>query len=149
MKNNWIAHACPYIFAGTTWVSEIVWQIYHEAKQDHRTIRERILFLETVKRYFNVETKEELDDVYLKHSPNIYKTHLRYHEVPMGNGEHGHRPKYIYVARNPKDTAVSYYHHYKSFKVFGFDSDRTWDEFFELFISNQGSEDNCGNDNLH
>ena len=85
-----------------------------------------------------IKTKQDLYDVYLKHpSPRIFKVHLQFHEVPMGDSD-ANRPKYIYVARNPKDTAVSFYHHYRGFKVYGFDTDRTWDEFFDMFINNKG-----------
>jgi hypothetical protein len=40
--------------------------------------------------------------------------------------------KYIYVARNPKDCAVSLFHHMRAFKGFEFTGE--WDEFFELFM---------------
>jgi hypothetical protein len=45
-------------------------------------------------------------------------------------------PKYIYVMRNPKDTAASFFHFYTGVKNLAFD--RPWDEFFEMFISGQG-----------
>ena len=45
--------------------------------------------------------------------------------------------KYIYVARNPKDVAVSYFHHTKAFKHFQFNED--WDRFFELFLEGKVS----------
>ena len=44
--------------------------------------------------------------------------------------------KYIYVARNPKDVFVSYYHFHINLKEkmeFG----RTWEEFFDLFIKGE------------
>ena len=41
--------------------------------------------------------------------------------------------KYIYVARNPKDTAVSFYHHTKGLKPFNFNG--TWDFFFEQYMA--------------
>ena len=40
--------------------------------------------------------------------------------------------KYIYVARNPKDVAVSFYYHLLRMKSIG---NLEWDEFFEMFIS--------------
>ncbi|GBN77502.1 Sulfotransferase 1C2, partial [Araneus ventricosus] len=41
--------------------------------------------------------------------------------------------KYIYVARNPKDCCVSYFHHTKNLPQHGFKGD--FDEYFELFLS--------------
>lgn len=41
--------------------------------------------------------------------------------------------KYIYVARNPKDTAVSFYYHDRS--KAGYDG--TWDEHLSLFLQGQ------------
>ncbi|KAK3737785.1 hypothetical protein QZH41_017259, partial [Actinostola sp. cb2023] len=78
-----------------------------------------------------------IDDLYLKHPfPRFFKIHLPYDQVPMGHGVTT-KPKYINVIRNPKDVAVSWYHHYKGFKFFEFD--RPWDEFFEMFIDNKDS----------
>lgn len=40
--------------------------------------------------------------------------------------------KYIYVVRNPKDTAVSLFHHMRAFKEFEYTA--SWDEHFENFM---------------
>lgn len=40
------------------------------------------------------------------------------------------KPKIIYVSRNPKDTATSFYHHYRS--IVGYDGPR--DHFFDAFL---------------
>lgn len=41
--------------------------------------------------------------------------------------------KYVYVARNPKDCLISFYHHTKLFPAYYF-KDGTFEEFFDLFI---------------
>jgi len=40
--------------------------------------------------------------------------------------------KVVYVARNPKDALVSYYHHHKLMRVQGFTG--TFEDFFNLFL---------------
>ena len=39
--------------------------------------------------------------------------------------------KYINVVRNPKDVAVSFFHHYQRFKMY---PHYEWEEYFELFM---------------
>lgn len=41
--------------------------------------------------------------------------------------------KYIYVARNPKDCCISFYHHTKLFPAYYF-KDGNFDDFFDLFL---------------
>ncbi|KAK3730616.1 hypothetical protein QZH41_008016 [Actinostola sp. cb2023] len=115
---------------GTTWLSEIVWQIYFDGRVDMKPMGERVPFLENTKYInHNIKTKQDLHDFYLKHAPRFFKTHLQYHQVPMVDGV----TKYFYVIRNPKDVAVSYYYHYKRFASYEFGAG-LWDEFFEMFI---------------
>ena len=57
----------------------------------------------------------------------MYKTHLPYSLVP-GLSEDS-PAKYIYVYRNPKDVAVSYY--YQAQKTRG---PISWDEFVDCFM---------------
>lgn len=51
--------------------------------------------------------------------------------VPGGLPAHSNA-KYIYIARNPKDVAVSFYYHLLRMKSI---ENVEWDEFFELFIA--------------
>ncbi|KXJ25484.1 Sulfotransferase 1 family member D1, partial [Exaiptasia diaphana] len=126
-----------YPKSGTSWTSEIMWQIYHEGKIDYNSIHNRVPYTESTPLEHNLDTNEKLVEFFLNHpQPRIFKFHLPYHQVPMGD-DADDKPKYIYVLRNPKDVAVSFYYHYKGFKIFGF-ADRTWDEFFEMFINDQG-----------
>ncbi|GIY84190.1 sulfotransferase 1C2 [Caerostris darwini] len=59
--------------------------------------------------------------------PNAIKTHLPFHLVPWSE-----QAKYIYIARNPKDCCVSYFHHTKGIPKHGFKGD--FDQYFELFL---------------
>lgn len=43
--------------------------------------------------------------------------------------------KLIYVARNPKDNAVSFYHHHRMARFLGVQKDLSWDHFFALYIT--------------
>ncbi|GBO30247.1 Sulfotransferase 1C2A, partial [Araneus ventricosus] len=60
--------------------------------------------------------------------PVALKTHLPFRVIPWSD-----EAKYVYVARNPKDCCVSYYHHLKGLPSYGFPGD--FNQFFELFIS--------------
>ena len=122
-----------YPKSGTTWLSEIVWQIYLDGAVDMTPIQVKVPYLDLEKFYHEMENKElNLTELYLNKSfPRVFKTHLPYHQAPMGDGAVT-KPKYIYVVRNPKDVAVSLYWHYKGSKLIEFQ--RSWDEFFDMFI---------------
>lgn len=62
------------------------------------------------------------------------QTHLDYNSFP-GIEPARTSAKFIYVARNPKDVAVSYYYHTLGFEFFQYEGD--WDDFYERFISGQ------------
>ena len=64
----------------------------------------------------------------------VFKSHLKYNLVP--GGEPAQSPgKYIYVYRNPKDTAVSGFHQAQSLVM----PDLTWEKYFERFMAGQNS----------
>ena len=68
--------------------------------------------------------------------PRIMKTHLTYEVIPKGRSEHT-RCKYVYVARNPKDSAVSYFPFTSVLAAInGYNG--PWEFFVKLFLEGNG-----------
>ena len=63
-------------------------------------------------------------------APRIYKTHLPYHLLPQGITEK--HTKMVQIMRDPRDTAVSYYHFYRALSELG-RYPGTWDDFLDMF----------------
>ncbi|XP_066452039.1 sulfotransferase 6B1-like [Eleutherodactylus coqui] len=64
-------------------------------------------------------------------SPRILATHLHYHNIPQSFFDK--KVKMLVVFRNPKDTAVSFFHFYNNNPALP-DYD-TWDDFFPDFMT--------------
>ncbi|KAG9461764.1 hypothetical protein GDO78_015804 [Eleutherodactylus coqui] len=123
-----------YLKSGTTWMSEIVDLVLHdgETKASQRgAIFERVPFLE-----FAVPGMptgiEKLNEM---KPPRFIKSHLPVHLLPESFWEKN--CKIIYVARNPKDVLVSYYHFYRMNLVLP--DPGTFDEFLHQFIKGTGT----------
>jgi len=61
--------------------------------------------------------------------PRLIKTHLGLERTPWNA-----QARYLYVARNPFDCAVSFYHHTRGFVRHYDFAAGTWDAFFECFV---------------
>ncbi|CAM5132335.1 unnamed protein product [Natator depressus] len=91
-----------YPKSGTVWTQNILSLIYHEGHRDgteNMEIIDRVPWLE-----YNIHN---IDNVH-RPSPRLFATHLPYYLVPRDL--RNRRAKVIYVARNPKDVVVSYFH---------------------------------------
>ncbi|KAG8444225.1 hypothetical protein GDO86_009421 [Hymenochirus boettgeri] len=66
-------------------------------------------------------------------SPRVFGTHLYYDTIPKS--VFAKNVKILVVIRNPKDTAVSYYHFHNNHP--GLPTYSSWDTFFQDFISGQ------------
>jgi hypothetical protein len=110
-----------YPKCGTTWVQHIIYLLLHdgEALPPNKSLTDVFPHLEEAGRAA-VEALPE---------PRLIKTHL-----PLSLAPFAANAKYVYVARNPFDCAVSFFHHTRGFvKHYDF-ADGTFDEFFECFI---------------
>jgi hypothetical protein len=110
-----------YPKCGTTWAQYIIYLLLSRAEPlaADRSINDVFPHLEEV----GEEAVRALPE------PRLIKTHLPFERTPWHAGA-----KYVYVARNPFDCAVSFYHHTRGFvKHYDF-ADGTFDAFFECFI---------------
>jgi peroxiredoxin len=108
-----------YPRSGTTWMQMILYQLTTEGKMD-------IPHITTVCPWFERSLKDGTAYDALP-GPRVFKSHLSYRKVPKGPC------KYIYVARDGKDVAVSYYHFYTTHNGFK----GTFDEFIERFLKGE------------
>lgn len=119
-----------YPKAGTTWTEEIVDLIQNKGdaeKSKRAPTHIRIPFIELI--IPGMESGLEQANAML--SPRTLKTHLPIDLVPPSFLEKN--CKIIYVARNPKDSMVSYYHFQRMNK--GLPDPGTWEEYFESFLA--------------
>ncbi|CAK6957423.1 cytosolic sulfotransferase 2-like [Scomber scombrus] len=103
------------------------WDNMSAKRQDSVPLHERVPFLE-IHTPGMPSGVDELNK--LTTSPRIFKTHLPVHFVPKSFWEQN--PKIIYVARNAKDTAVSYFHFDRMNMVQPEPGD--WSSFLQRFI---------------
>ncbi|KAL1138260.1 hypothetical protein AAG570_009949 [Ranatra chinensis] len=108
-----------YPRTGSTWVQEMVWCICNDFKSEaSKTISQmRTPLLELTAILANEEGSwkdnfpNSVDQVENMPSPRFIKTHLPWGLLPAQLEQV--KPKIIYVARNPKDMCISYYHYCK------------------------------------
>jgi hypothetical protein len=107
-----------YPRSGTTWMQMILYQLTTDGDMDFPHIYEYCPFFERSSRSgLGFEARP---------SPRLFKSHLTYRKIPKGPC------KYIYVARDGKDVAVSYYHLSRDHSGFGFEG--TFSEFFDRYL---------------
>nr|XP_016851651.1 PREDICTED: sulfotransferase 1C2 [Anolis carolinensis] len=119
---------CSYPKSGTTWMQEIVDVMRHGGdpqKCAQVPIYDRIPFLEQF--HFFPTGLEKIEAM---PSPRIIKTHLPVQLLPLSFWEQN--CKVIYMARNGKDIAISYFHFH--LMNHGMPETTSWNQFLEDFL---------------
>ena len=124
-EDTWIV---TYPKCGTTWTQQIVRLILNRGKEDGLTIEYAVPWVEALGEIPGIFKYQV--DVDKMTSPRAFKSHFSYGMMPCGlpNATPG---KYIYVIRNPRDVAVSYFHHDRAIPFY---PHYEWDEYFDKFM---------------
>lgn len=105
---------------GTHWVQQIIQLILHKGNGPRS-------FEEFVKRAPFIEYQGE-EAVQRMDAPRTMRSHLFFHRVPFDR-----KAKYVYVARNPWDVAISYYHFMKAIPDYEL-RNAGFDEVLDAFV---------------
>uniref|UniRef100_A0A8D0DN13 Sulfotransferase n=1 Tax=Salvator merianae TaxID=96440 RepID=A0A8D0DN13_SALMN len=114
-----------YPKSGTVWTQNILSLIYHE---DHRNETEKVTLIDRVPW---LEYKMEHMDYNRRPSPRLFSTHMPYYLVPREL--RNRRGKVVYIARNPKDVLVSYFHFSKV--LVRMEQEHDFGKFMERFLA--------------
>ncbi|XP_053692427.1 sulfotransferase 1B1-like [Sabethes cyaneus] len=123
----WVA---SYPKSGTTWCQELVWLVCNDlnfSAAKSESLRTRFPFLDISLIHDTIDGVSSFEKTRNKSSPRFIKTHLPVSMLPKQYWEV--LPKTVYINRNVKSVAVSYYHHSKNFFYRG-----TKEEFIKSFM---------------
>jgi len=109
--------------SGTTWTEQMVHLLVHNGEQGEQRLTDAVPWLETLRHRSSDMTE------FLKTMPQrrLFTSHLPYPLMPSAKNT---TAKFVYVARNPKDVATSFYFHDQSKGGYV----GTWEEHFQLFL---------------
>ncbi|XP_052097716.1 sulfotransferase 1C4-like isoform X1 [Mytilus californianus] len=110
---------CNYPKSGTHWVWEIIQILYAQKPEliEHSKMK---CMMESL-------SKEAFDSL---PSPRILNTHVYFSMLPKDSLRR--KCKIVYTVRNPKDVAVSYYHHHRGLCFYNYDG--SWDGYLNRFL---------------
>ncbi|XP_066467474.1 sulfotransferase 6B1-like [Tiliqua scincoides] len=123
-----------YPKTGTNWVGQILTELetasgkYDEEERKRRQQKEKDL---SVFPYLEFGDSDKFERMKKLPSRRVIKTHLAPGKMPKSIFQK--KAKILVLFRNPKDTAVSYFHFTKGINLRP--SEETWDEFFPDYIT--------------
>lgn len=115
--------------SGSTWLSYILVLITNGGQTPSgKTLRDCLHWVASSFTY--PRSRQELD---ADPSPRIFKSHMPY-SMAVGGAPAESPCRYIYIARNPKDVAVSYFH-FEREKSWAGGFAGNWEVWLEMFLS--------------
>ena len=131
---------CSYPRSGSTWTQHIIRLLRNGGRDDYKNLDDAIPLLDSLGTdrgkvlKLNPTAAEELA------SPRAMRSHLPYVKIP-GGIPHTMKAKYIYIARNPKDVCVSYWHFHQTqlTKLADESSIISWDSYLEDFLDGKSA----------
>ena len=109
--------------SGTTWTEQMVHLLVHNGEQGEQRLTDAVPWLETLPH----RSSDMTEFLKTMRGRRLFTSHLPYPLMPRAENT---TAKYVYVARNPKDVATSFYFHDQS--KGGYEG--TWEEHFQLFL---------------
>ena len=118
-----------YPKCGTTWTQQIVRLIINGGKEDGVKLTDAVPWVEgfTTIPALGFSYHVDIDSMT---SPRALKSHFPYDTLPCGSPSRT-PGKFVYVVRNPRDVAVSYFHHDRAFPLYPL---YEWNDYFEKFL---------------
>ncbi|KAL3857295.1 hypothetical protein ACJMK2_011980 [Sinanodonta woodiana] len=113
---------CAYPKSGTHWLWEVVSMLFNGSADRINLIKETAM-LEGVTQglYDNIK------------SPRVLNSHIYFRMLPEDFVKR--KCKIVYILRNPKDVAVSFYNHH--FKLLEYEYSGKWENYFHRFLKGQ------------
>ena len=118
-----------YPKCGTTWTQQIVRLILNGGKDDGVKVTDAVPWVEGFSSIPALGFKYHVD-IDKMASPRAFKSHFPYDILPCGSPS-DIPGKFIYVVRNPRDVAVSFFHHDRAVPLYPL---YEWNDYFEKFI---------------
>jgi sulfotransferase len=115
-----------YPRSGTTWTEQIVHLLVNNGEQGEQRLTDAVPWVETLPH----RPGGMIEFLKTLQGRRLFTSHL---PLPLMPGAMNTDAKYIYVARNPKDVAISTYFHDQS--KAGYEG--TWEEHFQLFLQGE------------
>lgn len=110
---------CSYPKSGTTWLQYLVWSIMN-ISDTSKKLPNLLELKKTINRFIDFNGIEDVDHI------RLFVSHLPYGIIPVNP-----KTKYLYVIRDPKDAATSYFFMMKN--SYGFETCEIH-KFYDYFI---------------
>lgn len=121
--------------SGSTWLSYILTLITTNGiLPTEKTLRDSLQWIASSFTY--PRTRKYLESL---PSPRIFKSHMPY-DMAVGGVPAGNPCRHIYIARNPKDVVVSYFHFERS-KSWAGGYDGAWEHWLQMFMDGKVQRD--------